>query len=147
MASTKLNEMTVAQARNMERLQSDLRIKEEQEIAKYKHDLNEGDNARNIARSILSDMNGRYGVQHGNANNGNIGWFGNLTPYMTINVPQSAMPSNFNQYKGYACNKILALNSLSGYTEVDEIHLDGLGATTEELDELEAILKSGFVIN
>lgn len=146
MASTKLSEMSVAQARNMERLQSDLRIKEEKEITQYKHDLQKSDNDRATARQILNDSMSRYSTTSGNGNNGNIGWFGEMQPYLVATVPQSAMPSNFSKYKGYACNKILQIGNLSGYFEVDSVHLDGIRATSDELHEIEQLLKQGCVI-
>lgn len=68
-------------------------------------------------------------------------------PYLIIERPKCAIPETYGKTFGYPSNISETLGRLKGYTEIDEIHLEGVGLTKSELDELEAILKSGFVIN
>jgi hypothetical protein len=56
------------------------------------------------------------------------------------------MPKNFKQIKGYQSNITAVLSSLSGYTEVDFIHLENVKATDTELEEIETLLKEGVII-
>lgn len=77
----------------------------------------------------------------------NTGVLGDFTPYILIHRPVQSMPENFKAYKGYQTNITALLGTLSGYTEVDFIHLTGIdGATDEELVEIERLLKQGVIL-
>lgn len=77
----------------------------------------------------------------------NTGDLGEFTPYIVIHRPVQSMPKSFKQIKGYQSNITAVLSSLSGYTEIDFIHLTGIsGATDTELDEIERLLKEGVII-
>lgn len=77
----------------------------------------------------------------------NTGDLGEFTPYIVIHRPVQSMPKNFKQMKGYQSNITAVLSSLSGYTEIDFIHLTGIsGATDTELAEIEQLLKNGVII-
>ena len=54
------------------------------------------------------------------------------------------MPDNYAHYHGYPSNITRKLGELSGYTVVSNIHLDGLNATSSEIEELESILSSNL---
>lgn len=67
-------------------------------------------------------------------------------PYIIISRPKQSVPDNYGHYYGYPSNKVSTLGSIGGYTEVGEIHLDGISATDEELNELDMILKRGVLL-
>lgn len=74
---------------------------------------------------------------------------GSLTiqnPYLIISRPRMSMPANYGNLYGYPSNIYLNLGSLSGYTEVGSIHLDGIPATMEELSEIDDLLKGGVIL-
>lgn len=77
---------------------------------------------------------------------GNLGMLSSQTPYLIISRPRLCMPDNYGHYHGYPSNITRKLGDLSGYTVVSNIHLDGLDATSSEIEELESILKSGIII-
>lgn len=77
---------------------------------------------------------------------GNLGFLSSQTPYLIISRPRLCMPDNYGHYHGYPSNITRKLGELSGYTVVSNIHLDGLDATSSEIEELESILKSGIII-
>ena len=77
----------------------------------------------------------------------NTGSLGEFVPYIVIHRPVQSMPQNFKKIKGYQSNITAQLGQLSGYTEVDYIHLTGItGATDTELQEIETLLKNGVII-
>lgn len=67
-------------------------------------------------------------------------------PYLIITRPKQAVPLNQNKYTGYPSFITRRLGSLSGYTEVYKIHLDNIPCTTEELGEIETLLKKGVIL-
>ena len=77
----------------------------------------------------------------------NTSMLSDFTPYVILHRPKQSMPQNFKQIKGYQSNMTRVLGTLSGYTEVDFIHLTGIsGATDTELQEIEQLLKNGVII-
>ena len=67
-------------------------------------------------------------------------------PFIIISRPKQSVPVNYGHYYGYPCNKVLSLGSCSGYTEVGEVHLDGVPATDSELIEIDRLLKGGVLL-
>lgn len=70
-----------------------------------------------------------------------------FTPYVVLHRPRQSMAANFKKIKGYQSNITKTLGELSGYTEIEFIHLDGFEmATDAELKEIEDLLKKGVII-
>lgn len=86
------------------------------------------------------------GASRGSALAGNSGFLGTNTPYIVLSYPNWAIPSNYGALNGYPCNKYLNLGELSGYTEVEAIHLHNIQCTQAELDEIDALLKGGVIL-
>lgn len=86
-------------------------------------------------------------IERSGAITSNTGELGEFTPYIIIHRPVQSMPADFKTIKGYQSNITAKLNQLTGYTEVDYIHLEGIsGATDSELEEIESLLKEGVII-
>ena len=86
-------------------------------------------------------------IERSGAITSNTGELGEFTPYIVIHRPVQSMPADFKTIKGYQSNITATLSQLTGYTEVDYIHLDGIsGATDSELNEIERLLKDGVII-
>lgn len=84
-------------------------------------------------------------TQSGNlsSNNGVLGAF---TPYICVEFPVASQPQGFNALKGKPSDSYTSLGSVSGYTVVDQVHLEGItSATDEEVKEIEQMLKSGVI--
>ena len=78
---------------------------------------------------------------------GSVGLLDDFTPYLIIHRPIQSIAQNFKDFKGYPSNITATLSSLSGFTEVEYIHLEGIdGATDTELQEIEDLLKKGVII-
>ena len=69
------------------------------------------------------------------------------TPYLIITRPRQSLPQYFNSFKGYPSNITERLGNLSGYTEVEYVHMDDFpNATKDEILEIETLLKSGVIL-
>ena len=77
---------------------------------------------------------------------GAAGQLGVMIPYLIAEVPRQSVPENCNQFTGYPSNMKAVIGDLTGYTEVEIVYIKGIEATQAELDELEGILKGGFII-
>lgn len=70
-----------------------------------------------------------------------------FVPYLIFHRPKQSLAAGYNQFKGYPSNISAVLSSLTGYTEVEHIHLTGIGGATDtELQEIEMLLKTGVII-
>lgn len=78
---------------------------------------------------------------------GAIGFSGSLlgvrTPYIILTRPRMARPDSQNSYTGYPSFMTEELGDLSGLTIVQAIHLEGIPATADEINEIESLLKGG----
>lgn len=78
---------------------------------------------------------------------GSLSLMDDFVPYLIIHRPVQSLAASYNNFKGYPSNITETLGSLSGYTEVEHIHLTGIsGATDGELAEIESLLKGGVII-
>ena len=66
-------------------------------------------------------------------------------PYMIIERPEKAPASNPAPVTGLVSGRTLPLGSLSGYNIIEHVHLHGIAATGEELQEIEKLLYEGVV--
>lgn len=66
-------------------------------------------------------------------------------PYLIIERAVQAKVNNPAPVTGLPSGRTLPLSSLSGYNIIEHIHLSGIAATAEELDEIERLLYSGVV--
>ncbi len=77
---------------------------------------------------------------------GTGGLLGVQKPYLIITRPKQALPARQNHYMGYPSFITVRLGDVSGYTEIDSIHLENIPATSDELDEIERLLKGGVIL-
>lgn len=66
-------------------------------------------------------------------------------PYMIIERPEKAPAANPAPVTGLVSGRTLSLGSLSGYNIIEHVHLHGIAATGEELQEIERLLYEGVV--
>ena len=85
-------------------------------------------------------------VSRGGSIGANSGCLGSFTPYLIIHRPIQSLASGFAHFKGYPSNITATLGSVSGYTEVESIHLNGFSATDSEKAEIEALLYNGVIL-
>lgn len=68
------------------------------------------------------------------------------TPYIILTRPRQALPAYQNAFEGYPSLITATLGELTGYTEIESVHLDGIPATREEIAEIESLLKGGVIL-
>lgn len=86
-------------------------------------------------------------IQRSGDISGSTGLLDDFTPFLIIHRPVQSLANNFKTFKGYPSNVTATLSSLTGYTEVEYIHLENIpGATDAELVMIERLLKSGVII-
>lgn len=77
---------------------------------------------------------------------GNKAMLNTLDPILYIRRPTDVTPTGFNLYHGFVTNQVLALGTLSGFTQVEDIALGIAGASKEDLEEIETLLKEGVYL-
>lgn len=96
-----------------------------------------------IASSAVNQMKPQ--IEKSGSISGSAGVLNMQTPYLILIRPRQALPSKQNEFIGYPSLVTVQLTKLSGYTEVQSIHLDNIPATQEELAEIESLLKGGVI--
>lgn len=77
------------------------------------------------------------------------GWAGLLgaqKPYLILTLPNAAIPAGQQQLSGYPAWVGGQLSGFSGHTECASVHLNGLRATDEEMQEIRVLLESGVIL-
>lgn len=95
------------------------------------------------ANSVLSMA--KPEVQRSGNIGGSAGLMGIQYPFLILTIPRMCTPGQQNEFIGYPSYMTVTLGDLSGYTEVDSIHLSGVGATDAELDEIVSLLGEGAI--
>ena len=85
-------------------------------------------------------------VQKSNTTGSTAGFLSIQKPYLVITRPIQALPALQNTYTGYPQYATLQLSDLTGYTEVESIHLLGIPGTLEEINEIYSLLHSGVIL-
>lgn len=102
--------------------------------------------AAGIASAASSALSAKPTIEH----SGNMGGMGGLMgikrPYVIVERPVQAVPGYQNSIIGYPSFVYKSISDLHGYTEFEQIHLEGLPCTSEELDEIENILLTGVIL-
>lgn len=101
---------------------------------------------KKIANTVGAVIGAKGHVQHAGSFNGNGGVLGVRRPYAIITRPRMCNPDQYGQYNGRPSMMYRSLGVLSGYTEVQEIHLTGFSATNPELAEISKLLKGGVIL-
>lgn len=96
-----------------------------------------------IASSAINQM--KPSIEKSGAISGSAGILNMQTPYLILIRPRQALPSKQNEFIGYPSLVTVQLAELTGYTEVQSIHLENIPATQEELAEIQSLLKGGVI--
>ena len=91
-------------------------------------------------------LNSKQQVQRSGNLGGSAGILSILTPYVVIERPNMSVPSNIGHYTGQTCNVTMNLGTCHGFTMCEYVHLDGVAATSEEILEIESLLKAGVML-
>lgn len=99
-----------------------------------------------LANTAANTLNAKVNFDHTGSLAGSGGFMAIQTPYLLIHRANQCLPENFNQLKGYPSLVTRAFGDLEGYTEIEEIELNGLPFTSGELEELKTMLGEGVIL-
>ena len=85
-------------------------------------------------------------LQSSNGYNATTSFLSVRTPYLMIERSVSHYSKDYGHEQGYPSEITADWSTLSGYTESDAIHLEGLGATEEEMKEIASLLAAGVIL-
>ena len=85
-------------------------------------------------------------VEKSGSMSGTGGMLGIQTPYLILTRPRQAVPAKQNEFMGYPSFITKKLSNVSGYTEIESVHLENISATEQELSEIESLLKGGVIL-
>ena len=91
-------------------------------------------------------VNSKPVVQRSGNLGGSAGIMSIMTPYVIIERPRMSVPNKIEKYVGQTSNINMYLGDCKGFTMCDYVHLDGLNATSEEIVEIENMLKEGVIL-
>ena len=77
---------------------------------------------------------------------GSAGIMGVQKPFLIIERPNISVPDNVQHFAGQTSNITANLGACTGFTVVDSVHLNGISATSQELKEIESLLKGGVIL-
>ena len=66
--------------------------------------------------------------------------------FIVYSRPNQCLPKKYKSFNGYPSFITSKLVDLSGFTSVNQVHLEGINATDEELTEIEDLLKKGVIL-
>ena len=94
----------------------------------------------------LNNMVPKY--SHGGNGGGPFNnWFSPLNPFALVGARRPIYADNYAATFGYPYYESSNLGTLSGFVQVEEVHLEGFDrALTPELEEIEQSLKSGVIL-
>lgn len=91
-------------------------------------------------------LNSKPSVQRSGSLGGSAGVLSVQKPYLIIERPNLSVPANVQKMVGQTSNITAYLGNLSGFTMVEYVHIEGIPATDEEIQEIEALLKEGVIL-
>ena len=90
-------------------------------------------------------MNFKPNIEKAGNMGGSAGLMSVQQPYVIITRPNMSVPSKLNKFIGNTLNVTMNLGTVTGFTQVELIHLDGIPCTDDERDELLTLLKKGVI--
>jgi hypothetical protein len=90
-------------------------------------------------------LNSKPQVQRSGNLGGSAGIMSIMTPYVIIERPNMSVPNKVQKFVGQTSNITMYLGDCSGFTMCEYVHLDNLNATSEEIVEIESMLRSGVI--
>lgn len=67
-------------------------------------------------------------------------------PFLFLTTPRQCIPEHYQRYSGFPSNITRKIGECSGFLVVESIRLNGLVATSSEVEEIYELLKSGVIV-
>lgn len=98
------------------------------------------------AMTVASVTSMKPEISHGGGVGSASSLFSVRQPYVIIKRPRQVLPKNQNVYSGYPAVYTATLDTLSGYTEIESIHLENMTCTDNEKSQIEELLMQGVIL-
>lgn len=102
-----------------------------------------------ISSTTTAVLNGlQYDVKKGGSSSSFNSKYAPQNAYLIFTRPTVVEPSTYAHTFGYPSGATKTLSSLTGFTQVEKVHVEGAGferATANELTEIDTLLKSGVI--
>lgn len=98
------------------------------------------------AATVENVMGIKPAIERSGAIGGAAGLLAIQKPYLILTRPRQAHPENQNKYTGFPSFMTRELGLCSGWTIVKEIHLEDIPCTSEEMIEIDNLLKEGVIL-
>lgn len=85
-------------------------------------------------------------ISHGGGIGSASALFSVRQPYVIIKRPKQVLPKSQNVFSGYPAVYTTTLDTLSGYTEIESIHLENMTCTDNEKSQIEELLQKGVIL-
>ena len=103
--------------------------------------------AGNAASAAMNTMfNSKPDFQRSGSTGGAAGIMGVQTPFLVIERPRYSVPNQVERYVGQTSNITMYLGNCKGFTMVEYVHIHNVTGTSEEVKEIEALLKEGVIL-
>lgn len=102
--------------------------------------------AAGLASTAATVMTSKPDVEHSGSVSGSTGLLAIQKPYLIRERPRACVPRYQNKFLGYPSFTYKKLSDLSGYTEVEEIHLEKMTCTEAEAEEIIDLLEKGVIL-
>lgn len=106
-----------------------------------------------VAGAVIGGVNAmasgsfQANIQRSGSFSGNAGAMSIKKPYIIVNRDYIYDAESYSELYGFPANISTRLGDCSGYNRVKSVHVDNISnATKEEKDEIESILRSGFIL-
>lgn len=109
-------------------------------------DIKEDVASRLAGASVNAVISGKGNYMHAGAVSSAPGFLACRKPFLIIKRPKQSVPEDYETMRGFPSNMKATLGDLSGYTEVEDIHLNIPDATVDEIVECERLLKGGVYL-
>lgn len=103
------------------------------------HELSTG------ASAVENVMNIKPAIERSGAIGSTAALLGVRRPYLILTRPRMARPDKQSTYTGYPSFITETLGDITGWTIVQAIHLEAIPCTSEEMSEIDELLKGGVI--
>lgn len=104
-----------------------------------------GENPMAMANGVIGLVSAHPTFGGSKSMSGLSGLMGIQYPYLIECRSIRDMPKSYNAQEGIPLNQYHKISEISGYTEMESVRVRSVGATDRELEEIENILKGGFI--
>lgn len=97
-------------------------------------------------QQALNVASQKVNVAHSGGMSLEAGMFGCQYAYLVVTRPREARPTHYKEINGIPSEIGGTLSQYSGFTQVSSVHITIDGATDEEKNEIETLLKAGVIL-